>query len=512
MSCLCTSWPLIWDCPASRGLLVNVYQLALCAGIQDLDLECLPMSVVRILAPWLVSSSSCELWRDTNNQLPRYKPAPAQRCLQVSLLPPTLPWRTGLVPWDTLPTPVCPALPWPCSSLTCLFLEPFSPSTASSDAPTHTHTSLSSCFTWLAPPPSESGSLCQHSRAHTPVSAALFVFSDTPCFVRTHVLLPHSTSSLSPIDGKLCGDRKSIFFLCVLSRSHRTWHAVCATYTLAKQLCSHKALCSYCCCLVTKSCATLLWLQRLWPIRLFCQWNFLGKNTWVVFSPSRGSSPLGDQTHVLCTGRQDLYHWATREAQKALLLSFSHSVCLTLCDPMDSSTPEFLVLHYLLEFAQTQVHWTSVAIQPSSLSSPSPPAFNLSSIWVFSNESALPIRWPKYWSFSIRSSKEYSGLIFLKIDWSDLLAFHGTLKSLYTWSITFKNFESLYYTSVTHSVICTCSLPDSSIHAIFLSKNAGVGCHFLLQGIFPTQGSNSCLPRCRQTLHYLSYQGIPGNI
>ena len=54
------------------------------------------------------------------------------------------------------------------------------------------------------------------------------------------------------------------------------------------------------------------------------------------------------------------------------------------------------------------------------------------SIRVFSNESVLRIRWPKYWSFSfsINSSKEYSGLIFFKIDWFDLLAFQGTLKSL----------------------------------------------------------------------------------
>ena len=54
-------------------------------------------------------------------------------------------------------------------------------------------------------------------------------------------------------------------------------------------------------------------------------------------------------------------------------------LCLTLCDPMNCSTPDFPVLHYLLEFSQTHVHWVSDAIQPSyPLSSPSPPAFNLS--------------------------------------------------------------------------------------------------------------------------------------
>ena len=66
------------------------------------------------------------------------------------------------------------------------------------------------------------------------------------------------------------------------------------------------------------------------------------------------------------------------------------------------------------------------------LSSPSLPAFNLSSIRVFSNELALHIRWPEYWSFSfsISPSNEYSGLISFRIGWLDLLAVHGTLKSV----------------------------------------------------------------------------------
>ena len=75
-------------------------------------------------------------------------------------------------------------------------------------------------------------------------------------------------------------------------------------------------------------------------------------------------------------------------------LLFSHSVCLTLCNPMDCSTPGFPVLHHLPELAQTHVHWVSDAIQPSHpLSSPFPLAFNLSQHQVFSNESALCLRW-----------------------------------------------------------------------------------------------------------------------
>ena len=98
---------------------------------------------------------------------------------------------------------------------------------------------------------------------------------------------------------------------------------------------------------------------------------------------------------------------------------------------MDYSTPGFPVLHCLPEFAQTHVHQVSDAIQPSQpLSSPSPPAFNLSRIRVFLNESAFHIRWPQYWSFSISSSNEYSRLIFFQINWFDLLAVQGTLKSL----------------------------------------------------------------------------------
>ena len=94
-------------------------------------------------------------------------------------------------------------------------------------------------------------------------------------------------------------------------------------------------------------------------------------------------------------------------------------------------TPSF-VLSFYLELS-SDVHWVNDAIQPSHpLLSPSPPAFNLSQHQVFSNESVLPIRWPKYWSFSfsISPSNEYSGLISFKINWLDLLAVQGTLKSL----------------------------------------------------------------------------------
>jgi len=100
---------------------------------------------------------------------------------------------------------------------------------------------------------------------------------------------------------------------------------------------------------------------------------------------------------------------------------------------MDWSTSGLPVHHQLLEFTQTYVHSVGDAIQPPHpLSSPSPPTFNLSSIRVFSYESVLHIRWPQYWrfSFNISPSSEYSGLISFRMDWLDLLAVQGTLKSL----------------------------------------------------------------------------------
>ena len=95
--------------------------------------------------------------------------------------------------------------------------------------------------------------------------------------------------------------------------------------------------------------------------------------------------------------------------------------------------PGFPVYHKLPEIAQTHVHPVGDAIQTSHpLLSLSPPAFNLSSIRVFSNELVLHIRWPKYWSFSfnISPSNEHPGLISFRMDWLALLAVQGTLKSL----------------------------------------------------------------------------------
>ena len=106
---------------------------------------------------------------------------------------------------------------------------------------------------------------------------------------------------------------------------------------------------------------------------------------------------------------------------------------LTLCDPMDCSTPGLPVHHLLPEFIQTHVRWVGDAIQLSRpLLSPSPPALNISQHqrlfkWVSSSHQV-----PKYWSFSfnISPSSEHPGLISFRMDWLNLVAVQGTLKSL----------------------------------------------------------------------------------
>ena len=117
-----------------------------------------------------------------------------------------------------------------------------------------------------------------------------------------------------------------------------------------------------------------------------------------------------------------------REAQfSSVQFSSVAQLCLTLCDPMNCTTPGIPVHHQLPEFTQTQVHRVGDAIQPSHpLSSPFLPPIP-PSIRVFSNESTLRIRWPKYWSFSfsIIPSKEHPGLISFRMDWLDLLAQAG---------------------------------------------------------------------------------------
>ena len=129
--------------------------------------------------------------------------------------------------------------------------------------------------------------------------------------------------------------------------------------------------------------------------------------------------------------------WSYGKPSKKLFSSVRFSSvaqsCLTLCDPMNCNISGLPVHHQLLDFAQTHVHWVGDAIQQSHpISYPSLPASIFPSIRVFSFESALHIRWPKYWSlsFNISPSNEHPGLISFRMDWLVLLAVQGTLKSL----------------------------------------------------------------------------------
>ena len=140
---------------------------------------------------------------------------------------------------------------------------------------------------------------------------------------------------------------------------------------------------------------------------------------------------------------------------------------------MNCSMPGFPVHRQLLELAQTHVHWVSDAIQPSLfLSSPSPPTFNLSQHqgifqWVSSSHQLA-----KYWSFSfsISPSNEYSGLISFWIDWFDLLAVQGTLKSLLLSRIIGRIWlsYSIKWTSI-HSSSGTLSIRSSPLN-LFLTS------------------------------------------
>ena len=135
---------------------------------------------------------------------------------------------------------------------------------------------------------------------------------------------------------------------------------------------------------------------------------------------------------AICSAKSVCLSWMDRKTHRSVQFSSVSQSCPTLWDPMDCSTLGFPVHHQLPEPIQTHVHCVSDAIQPSHpLPSPSPPTSNLSQYQDLF-QSVLHIRWPKYWSFSfsISPSNEYSGLISFRMDWLDLLAVQGTLKSL----------------------------------------------------------------------------------
>ena len=141
---------------------------------------------------------------------------------------------------------------------------------------------------------------------------------------------------------------------------------------------------------------------RLWGCRVQHDWSDLAAAADLSKEPKE-SDP--DSWHRNC---EAIYGYCFKLLTCGNLLCSVNQSFPTLCDPMDCSTTCLPVHYHLLELAQTHVHWVGM---PSNhlipLSSPSPPAFNFPSNRVFSSESALRIRWPKYWSFSISPSSEY---------------------------------------------------------------------------------------------------------
>ena len=180
---------------------------------------------------------------------------------------------------------------------------------------------------------------------------------------------------------------------------------------------------------------------------------------------------------------------------------------------MDCSRPGFPVFHYLLEFAQTHVHWVSDAIQP-----PHPLLLLLllpsifPSIRVFSNEPVFCIRWPKYWSFSfsISSFNEYSGLISFRMDWLDLLAVQGTLKSLlqhHSSEASILQHSAFFTVQLSHPYMTT---GKTIALTILLSDNIWIA---LLSGVPKTTlrlDASLGLPRIRSCEWQLQFMAIKG--
>ena len=160
---------------------------------------------------------------------------------------------------------------------------------------------------------------------------------------------------------------------------------------------------------VTQSCPTLCDPMDCSPPGSWVHWIFQARILeWVAISFSRRSSQPSDWTRVSPIVGRCFTIWATRE--DSVQFSSVPQFCPTLWDPMNGSTPGLPVHHKLPEFTQTHVHRVGDAMQPSHLCCPLlllpsiPP-----SIRVFSKESTLHMRWPKYWSFSfsISTSNEH---------------------------------------------------------------------------------------------------------
>ena len=190
-------------------------------------------------------------------------------------------------------------------------------------------------------------------------------------------------------------------------------------------------------CVCTQLLSRVQFFATLWTVA--CQALLsMGLSRWrilecVVISYSRGSSRSRDWTLGSCIIKQILHHWVTKEAQYCGLFVFVQSLsCVRLfVTPWSAAWQAplpFIVSQCLLKFTSIELMMLSTHLIFCCPLLFLPSIFP--SIRIFSKEWALWIRWTKYWSFSISPSNEYSGLISFRIDWFDLLAVQGTLKSL----------------------------------------------------------------------------------
>ena len=142
----------------------------------------------------------------------------------------------------------------------------------------------------------------------------------------------------------------------------------------------------------TKCCTSNIYEQR--------EWESEDKQV------NRDSNNLKSTSPSMKSATTIFNHW--RNSNPTLFVIVQLLSPVQLCNPIDSSTPGFPVLHYLPEFAETLIHWLSEAIHPAH---PLFPLLLLPSVFpsirVFSNESALHISWPKYWSINISPSNKY---------------------------------------------------------------------------------------------------------
>ena len=166
-------------------------------------------------------------------------------------------------------------------------------------------------------------------------------------------------------------------------------------------------------------------LEKAWqPTLVFLSGESHGEKSLVGYNPwGHKESDMTDEAHTQ-------YNWLLINS---IQFSSVTQLCLTLCNPMNCSMPGLPVHHQLQESTQTM---SIESVMPSNHLILCHPLLLLPSIFpsikVFSNESAPCIRWPKYWSFSFKISltNEHPGLISFRMDWLDLLAVQGTLKSL----------------------------------------------------------------------------------